>query len=53
MMFKNRLKEYRELRGLSQSKLAEMLGLSRSLISMYENGEENHLLNHLKRLPIF
>lgn len=38
-MFKNNLKAYRELRKLSQTKLADMIGVSRSLISMYESGE--------------
>ena len=38
-MFKNRLKEYRELRGMSQSKLAELIGISKSNISMYESGQ--------------
>ena len=49
-MFKNRLKEYRELRGFSQTKLAEMLGLSRSLISMYENGERKPSFESLEAI---
>lgn len=38
-MFNNRLKEYRVLRGLSQTQLANKIGVSRSLVSMYESGE--------------
>lgn len=36
--FASRAKELREERGLSQEKLGECLGLSRSAISAYENG---------------
>ena len=37
-MFQNRLKEFRERRGMSQTRLAEELGVSRSTVSMYESG---------------
>ena len=36
---KNRLKEVREERGISQEKLAEMTGLSRTTLSKIENNE--------------
>lgn len=37
---KNRLKELREAHGLSQEKLAEMSGISRTTLSKIENNEE-------------
>ena len=37
-MFKNRLRELRLSRGLTQEKLASLLNVSKSRISMYENG---------------
>lgn len=37
---KNKLKELREERGISQEKLAEMTGLSRTTLSKIENNEE-------------
>ena len=37
---KNRLKELREERGISQEKLSELCGLSRATISKIENNEE-------------
>lgn len=39
-MIKNRLKEYRELRGISQEELSKQTGLSRTTISKIENDEE-------------
>lgn len=39
-MIKNRLKELREERGISQEKLAEMSGISRTTISKIEGNEE-------------
>ena len=39
-MIKNRLKEYRELQGISQEELSEKTGLSRTTISKIENNEE-------------
>ena len=39
-MIKNRLKELREERGISQEKLSEMSGLSRTTLSKIENNEE-------------
>jgi len=38
-IFATRLKELREASQLSQSQLAERLGVSRGSISFYENGE--------------
>lgn len=39
-MIKNRLKEFRETRGISQEELSERSGLSRTTISKIENNEE-------------
>lgn len=41
LVLKNRLKEEREKRKLSQSELAEMVGVSRNTISSIENGQFN------------
>ena len=38
MAFKDILKKLRERKGLSQEELAKATGLSKSAISMYENG---------------
>lgn len=37
---KNRLKELREERGISQEKLSELSGISRTTLSKIENNEE-------------
>lgn len=39
-MIKNRLKAFREERGISQEELSEKTGLSRTTISKIENNEE-------------
>ena len=39
-MIKNRLKKLREERGISQEKLSEMSGISRTTLSKIENNEE-------------
>ena len=39
-MIKNRLKELRTERGISQEKLAEMSNISRATLSKIENNEE-------------
>ena len=39
MKFKDRLKELRIRKGLSQADLANAIGLSKSAVSMYERGE--------------
>lgn len=39
-MIKNRLKELRVERGISQEELAELSGLSRTTLSKIENNEE-------------
>ena len=39
---KNRLKEIRAIRGISQEELADILGVSRQTISSLENGRYNH-----------
>ena len=42
-MLKNKLKELREERGISQVELCEKTGLSRTTISKIENNEEVNL----------
>lgn len=41
LVLKNRLKEVRSENGLSQSQLAEMVGVSRNTISSIETGQFN------------
>lgn len=41
LILKNRLKEMRDLRNLSQSQLAKMVGVSRNTISSIETGQFN------------
>ena len=41
LILKNRLKEYRNKEGLSQSQLAEIVGVSRNTISSIETGQFN------------
>ena len=41
LILKNRLKEIRTERGLSQTQLAEMVGVSRNTISSIETGQFN------------
>ena len=41
LVFKNRLREIRNAKGLSQSELASMVGVSRQTISSMENGQFN------------
>lgn len=41
LVLKNRLKELRAERGLSQAQLAEMVGVSRNTISSIETGQFN------------
>ena len=41
LTLKNRLKEYRNKAGLSQTQLAEIVGVSRNTISSIETGQFN------------
>ena len=41
LILKNRLKEIRSERGLSQAQLAELVGVSRNTISSIETGQFN------------
>ena len=41
LKFKNRLREMRDEKGLSQSELAQIVGVSRQTISSIENGQFN------------
>lgn len=53
MEFKERLKELRKRRGLSQVVLAERLGLSKSTIGAYETGDITPSLDALNLLADF
>ncbi len=41
LVFKNRIKEERQAAGLSQSELADLVGVSRNTISSIETGQFN------------
>ena len=41
LVFKNRLREMRNEKGLSQSELSQIVGVSRQTISSIENGQFN------------
>ena len=41
LVFKNRLREMRNEKGLSQTELAQIVGVSRQTISSIENGQFN------------
>lgn len=49
-IFRDRLKKTRESRGLSQSQLAELIGLPPSSISHFENGPRKPSFDNLKKL---
>ena len=53
MEFKDRLKELRKRRGLSQVTLAEKLGLSKSTIGAYETGDISPSLEALNLIADF
>ena len=53
MDFKERLKELRKRKGLSQVALAERLGMSKSTIGMYETGDIKPSLEALNALADF
>lgn len=44
------LKEYREMKGLSQTELANRVGLKQTTISQYENGSRRPNLSMAKKL---
>ena len=50
MVFKDRLKELRKAKGLSQVALANRLGLSKSTIGMYETGDITPSLDALNMI---
>lgn len=50
MDFRERLKELRKVRGISQAALAERLGMSKSTIGMYETGDISPSLEVLNAL---
>ena len=46
----NKIREYRELYGLSQEELARRLGIDRSSVAKWESGCNKPTLNHLLEL---
>lgn len=53
MDFKDRLKELRKAKGLSQAVLAERLGMSKSTIGMYETGDIKPSVDVIEALAEF
>lgn len=51
--FKNRLKELRTERGLGQVELANKLGVSKGIISLWENGLREPTMSSLIELSNF
>ena len=51
--FKDRLKQMRQSAGLTQSELAEKLGVSTSTVSMYEVGSRKPSFEILEQLADF
>lgn len=48
----NSIRFYREKKGLTQSELASLLGVSKNAISSYECGDYNPTLNHAVQLCV-
>ena len=53
MDFKERLKELRKAKNLSQATLAERLGMSKSTIGMYETGDIKPSVEAIEALAEF
>lgn len=49
-MFKDRLKEIRKQKGFSQKDLAELIGVSRPIISLYEAGKRQPFCKNYKKI---
>ncbi len=50
MVFRNRLKQLREQRGLSQKDLADFLGMTRQAVAYYESGKREPNINTIIKL---
>lgn len=50
MSFGSKLKEYREYRGLTQEQLAKYIGVAKSTIAGYENGNRTPDVSKIKKL---
>lgn len=51
--FNERIKELRNEKGLGQVELAKEVGVSKSVISMWENGLREPSMNSLIKLSVF
>lgn len=49
-IFAKRLKQIRQMRGLSQEELAEIAGLHRTYVGSVERGERNVSIDNMERL---
>ena len=50
LIFGEAVRKWRQERGFSQERLAELVGLSTSMIGMVERGEKNTTLENVQRL---
>jgi len=50
MMFENKIKEFRQLRGLTQDQLAKSIGVAKSTVSMYEAGRREPTFEMLETI---
>ena len=50
LLFGNRVKEQRKLKGLSQEELAEKAGVHRTYIGMVERAEKNITLENIQKI---
>lgn len=50
MIFAQRLRQIRQIRGLSQEKLADMAGLHRTYVGSVERSERNVSIDNMERL---
>ena len=46
----NKIKEYREAKGMTQKVLAEKMGIYQPLVTKYEKGTKNPKLEQLKKI---
>lgn len=49
---RNRIKHFRELRGLTQEQLADLAGMSKAYVGLLENGKRQLNANGLEKLAV-